>query len=155
MNMDTGQIQSLRFADLVALLIALCFEVARRLEIPIPQAAASHCDTESGWEQVDPEVGPQQVHPAVGQQQGYGAVGQQQVHPAVGSGQQGHPAVGSGQQGHPAVGSGQQGHPAVDQQQPLPSFSCPYGCTIGGCGDFCTRLEPWHKHHRCRKHRKL
>ena len=92
MNMDTGQIQSLRFADLVALLIALCFEVARRLEIPIPQAAASSGDTESVWEQVDPEVGPQKVHPAVGQQQGYGAVGQQQVDPAVGSGQQGHPA---------------------------------------------------------------
>ena len=46
MNMDTEQIQSLRFADLVALLIALCFEVARRLEIPIPQAAASSGDTE-------------------------------------------------------------------------------------------------------------
>ena len=128
MNMDTEQIQSLRFADLVALLIALCFEVARRLEIPIPQAAASSGDTESVWEQVDPDVG---------QQQGYGAVGPQQVHPAVGQ-----------QQGHPAVGQQQ-------QNTPLPSFSCPYGCTIGGCGDFCTRLEPGHKHHRCRRHRKL
>lgn len=100
--MDSEQISALRFPELVTLLIALCCEVARRLNIPIANIPQQHSSgsNESVWEQVDPEAGEQQ------------------------------------------------------QNTPLPSFACAYGCTIGGCGEFCTRLEPDHRHHRCRQHRR-